>query len=234
MLEWLANIAPHTINIEKKFSKITEYGKSNPYIVDISTTSTYTNVAPINLFGANVNRFLPNQGNTQKDISDNYTVLTRYGYSDYTENSFLANTMQAPFEIGILRIETINPSLFVAQNTTINCTENDPTGKQKTTAISLFRRLNQYIDNAVEFNFSDLHLIINGDMQLQFNIANPNSYFIFYFYPSARASFKILREEGYFGNKFSLPSLPMSADADILTTPIPISLRDNGVAVSMV
>ena len=234
MLEWLANIAPATTSIERKFRRISDYGKSNPYIVDIRTTSTYTNVAPINLFGANVNRFLPNQGNPQVDFSSNYTVLSRYGYSDFTENSFLANSMQAPFELGILRVQTNDPSIFVAQNNTINYISNDPIGKQKTTAVSLFRRLNQYIDDAVEFNLSDLNLMIDGDMQVQFNVANANSYLIFYFYPSARASFRILREDGYFGNKYSLPSLPLSSDANILTTPIGIPLHDGGKAVRMV
>ncbi len=231
MLEWLNKISPATVSLDKKLRVISDFGASTPYIVNISTTRTYSNVAPINVFGANVNRFLPNQGNGQVDGDGAYTVLSQYGYSDYTENAFLANTMQAPFTLGIIRIQTNNPALFIAQNNTINYIKNDPTGKRLITAVTVFRRLNQYADNAVEINVSDLNIIVDGDMQMQFNITNKNSEYSFLFYPSARASFKILRQTGEFGSKYSLPAIPLNPNATIATEPIAIKMYDKPRAI---
>jgi len=226
MLEWLDIISPAVVNLDKKLKTISDFGKSTPYIVNVSTTRTYSNVAPINVFGANVNRFLPNQGNLQVDFDGDYTVISQYGYSDYTENAFLANTMQNPFTLGIIRIETNDPALFIAQNNTINYIKNDPTGKRLITAVTVFRRLNQYANNAVEINLSDLNIHIDGDMQMQFNIPNRNSSYTFLFYPSARASFKILKQTGELGSKYLLPNIPLTPNISIATQPIEIKMYD--------
>jgi hypothetical protein len=226
MLEFIEDISPNAVWLDKGFQKVSDFGKSNPYIVTVSTTAKYANVAPVNIFGANVNRFLPNQGNIQVDKEGKYTVLSQYGYSDYTENAFLANTMQAPFGLGVLRVETFGAASFIAQNNTVNFIYNDPTGKQKTKAVSIFRRLNQFIGNLAEFNLAKDNIVIDGDMQMQVVIPNANSSYTFYFYPSARASYKILKQTGHFGQKFFLPSIPLDANAPIKTKPIKVHMHD--------
>jgi len=230
MLEWLTDIVPNAYDLENLFGRAKGFGMSNPFVVNISTTPTYVNSGAINIFGANVNRFLPNQGNQQIDVVGKYTVLSSYGYSDYTENAFLANTMQAPFQLGILRVETNSPSQFVAQNNVISYIQNEPTGERKQISIPLFKRLNQYQNDAVEFDLSSHKIIIDGDMQMQFFIKYANTSLKFYFYPTAKASYKILLQTGFIAQTYSYPSLPLSSDYSAIIKPKKLAMTDDAKA----
>ena len=208
MLSWLAKIVPSASYLDNTFRRVSDFGASNPYLINVQTKADYNYVGnPIKLFGADVNRFEDNQGNPK-------SVITTYGYNTFTENAFLANTQQAPFQIGIIRIETANPQQFLLDNSVLNFILNTPTGEGDTLAVPMYRRLNQYQQNAVEVDVSDLNIVINGDMQLEFNMYTPSSTLIFYFYPTARASYKLLYQNGKMAQKYVLPnpSLPLSSD----------------------
>ena len=218
MLSWLAKIVPSASYLDDTFRRVSDFGASNPYLVNVQTKPEYGFKKPIQLFGADVNRFLSNQGNSTD-------VTTTYGYNTFTENAFLANTQQAPFQIGIIRIETANPQQFLSDNSVLNFTLNTPTGVGDTLAVPMYRRLNQYQQNAVEMDVSDLNIVINGDMLLEFNVYEPNQTLIFYFYPTARASYKLLYQNGKMAQKYVLPNPALPLSSDITPTIVPYDVH---------
>jgi hypothetical protein len=219
MLSWLAKIVPSASYLDDTFRRVSDFGASNPYLINVQTKVNYKYEGhPIKLFGADVNRFEGNQGNPN-------SVLTTYGYNTFTENAFLANTQQAPFQIGIIRIETANPQQFLSDNSVLNFSLNTPTGEGDTLAVPMYRRLNQYQQNAVEMDVSDLNIVINGDMLLEFNIFKPSQTLIFYFYPTARASYKLLFQNGKMAQKYVLPNPALPLSSDITPTIVPYDVH---------
>ena len=221
MYYWLKDIDTNAAEILNKYGDVRDFGKSNPFIINA------TNLAGIklslNLLGANLQRFEFNNGLPIGAKVD-------YGYSTYTYKEFLANTMNSPFQVGILRIETDNPTQFVASTSSITFIENDPTGKQIRKGLALARRLNQFTQDAIEYDLTDYDIVIDGDLLMSLTL-NPNSNLKFYFYPSARTSFKLLMNEGYLAKKNTMPSLPLVPNRTIQYSPIEVKLNDKTKSV---
>ena len=214
--QWIKDISDTAAKIIDHFQDVKEYGKSNPFKITI--TSRSPKEESVTLFGANVLRF---NGSPAPPL-----VTVGYGYSTYSYEELLANTMNAPFEIGILRIETDNPNHFVAKNLGLGVIKNEPTGEQIETNFPVYRRLNQFQQNAVEFNLTNYKFLIDGDVAFKITV-RPNSFTTLYFYPSARASFKMLMNEGYFAKKNTLPSIPLTPNREIYYEPINVKLKDS-------
>ncbi len=135
--------------------------------------------------------------------------------------------MNSPFEAGIMRIEANNANDFVAKRLSFNFTMFDPTGISTLKNIPLWRRLNQYTQTAIEIDITDYNITIDGDTLLQLPIVNGQNFKI-YFYPSARASFKLLLSEGFLAKKNTMPSIPLTPNREIYYEPIYVKMKDNG------
>jgi len=223
MYYWLKDIDNNAADILNKYSDARDFGKSNPFIIEAE--NLIAGKLTFNLLGANLQRFEFNNGLPIGAKVD-------YGYSTYTYKEFLANTMNSPFQVGILRIETNNPNQFVASTTSITFIENDPTGKQTRKGLALARRLNQFTQDAIEYDLTDYDIVIDGDLLMNITL-NPADKLKFLFYPSARASFKMLMNEGYLAKKNTMPSLPLVPNRTIQYTPLEVKLneRTNSVIV---
>ena len=214
--QWIKDISPSAAKIIDHFQDVKYYGKSNPYIVNIENKAFSSRT--VILFGANLKRF--------QIAKFPAGITVTYGYNTYTYNEFLANTMNSPFEIGIIRIETNNPNGFVAQNFNLGVRTNEPTGEQTTTNFPVFRRLNQFQQDAVEFNLNSYNFFIDGDVEFIVSV-RPLSNTKIYFYPSSRASFKMLMNEGYFAKKNTLPAIPLTPNREIYYEPIEVKMKDS-------
>lgn len=213
--QWIKDINPQAAKIIDHFQDVKEFGKSNPYLINI--TSKSPKAESVTLFGANVLRF---NGSPAPPL-----VTVGYGYNTYSYEEFLANTMNSPFEIGILRIETDNPNHFVAKNFGLGVIKNEPTGEQITTNFAVYRRLNQFQQDAVEFNLTHHKFTIDGDVAFTITV-RPNSFTKLYFYPSARASFKMLMNEGFIAKTNTMPNIPLTPNREIYYKPLAVKLND--------
>ena len=221
--QWIKDISPKAAKIIDHFQDVKEYGKSNPFVINISYQPVFFPSTTVNMLGANLLRFVPNNGNVAG-------TSLNYAYNTYTYQEFLANTMNSPFDVGVMRIETENANDFVASRVNLTFTTFDPTGKSLVKTIPLWRRLNQFTQDAIEIDVSDYKLTIDGDLLLQFPIID-NQRFKFYFYPSARASFKMLMNEGYFAKKNTLPAIPLTPNREIYYEPIEVKMKDSSPKV---
>jgi hypothetical protein len=217
---WIKDISPSAAKIIDHFEDVKEYGKSNPFVIDVSYNAAVFKPITINILGANLLRFTPNNGNP-------LSASINYSFNTYTYQEFLANTMNSPFEAGIMRIESNNANDFVAKRLSFNFTEFDPTGISTLKNIPLWRRLNQYTQTAIEIDITDYNITIDGDTLLQLPIVNGQNFKI-YFYPSARASFKLLLGEGFLAKKNTLPPIPLTPNREIYYEPIYVKMKDNG------
>ena len=217
---WIKDISPSAAKIIDHFEDVKEYGKSNPFVIDVSYNAAVFKPITINILGANLLRFTPNNGNP-------LSASINYSFNTYTYQEFLANTMNSPFEAGIMRIESNNANDFVAKRLSFNFTEFDPTGISILKNIPLWRRLNQYTQTAIEIDITDYNITIDGDTLLQLPIVNGQNFKI-YFYPSARASFKLLLGEGFLAKKNTLPPIPLTPNREIYYEPIYVKMKDNG------
>lgn len=220
---WIKDISPSAAKIIDHFRDVKEYGKSNPFVVQVSYTPLLFPSTTVNILGANLNRFLPNNGNV-------VGTSINYLFNTYTYEEFLANTMNSPFEVGIIRIEVNNANLLVASRTALTFTTFDPTGKKEIKNIALWRRLNQFTQDAIEIDVREHNITIDGDTLLQMPI-RANQVFKIYFYLSARASFKMLMNEGYLAKKNTMPSLPLTPNREIYYEPVEVKLNDSGTKV---
>jgi hypothetical protein len=216
---WIKDISPSAAKIIDHFEDVKEYGKSNPFVIDVSYNAAVFKPITINILGANLLRFTPNNGNP-------LSASINYSFNTYTYQEFLANTMNSPFEAGIMRIESNNANDFVAKRLSFNFTEFDPTGISILKNIPLWRRLNQYTQTAIEIDITDYNITIDGDTLLQLPIVNGQNFKI-YFYPSARASFKLLLGEGFLAKKNTLPPIPLTPNREIYYEPIYVKMKDN-------
>lgn len=219
--EWLKQLDSNAANLLEKYNKVQEFGKSNPFIIDAINLGGLP--LKMNVLGANVTRFQINNGLPVGGKVD-------YGYSTYTYQEFLANTMNSPFQVGILRIETDNPSQFVASLSSIQFVKNEPTGEQTIKGLALFKRLNQFTQDAIEYDLSEYDIVIDGDLIMQLTI-DANSNLKFLFYPSARTSFKMLMNEGFLAKKNTMPSIPLVPNRSIEYTPLEVKLSDTSKRV---
>ena len=219
---WIKDISPSAAKIIDHFEDVKEYGKSNPFVIDVSYNQGAVPLpsTTINILGANLLRFTPNNGNV-------LGASINYSFNTYTYQEFLANTMNSPFEAGIMRIEANNANDFVAKRLSFNFTMFDPTGISTLKNIPLWRRLNQYTQTAIEIDITDYNITIDGDTLLQLPIVNGQNFKI-YFYPSARASFKLLLSEGFLAKKNTMPSIPLTPNREIYYEPIYVKMKDNG------
>ena len=217
---WIKDISPSAAKIIDRFEDVKEYGKSNPFVIDVSYNAAVFKPITINILGANLLRFTPNNGNP-------LSASINYSFNTYTYQEFLANTMNSPFEAGIMRIESNNANDFVAKRLSFNFTQFDPTGISTLKNIPLWRRLNQYTQTAIEIDITDYNITIDGDTLLQLPIVNGQNFKI-YFYPSARASFKLLLGEGFLAKKNTLPPIPLTPNREIYYEPIYVKMKDNG------
>lgn len=217
---WIKDISPSAAKIIDRFEDVKEYGKSNPFVIDVSYNAAVFKPITINILGANLLRFTPNNGNP-------LSASINYSFNTYTYQEFLANTMNSPFEAGIMRIEANDANDFVAKRLSFNFTEFDPTGIRILKNIPLWRRLNQYTQTAIEIDITDYNITIDGDTLLQLPIVNGQNFKI-YFYPSARASFKLLLGEGFLAKKNTLPPIPLTPNREIYYEPIYVKMKDNG------
>lgn len=235
-MTWLKEISPIASSVYDVYKDVNAYGKSNPYIIDVKSDprgftigNTHQplppiNIAPlnsnntINLFGANARRFMANYGNPA-------WITIEYLYKNYSYGEFIANTMQNPFEIGVMRLEVVNANQFLTQNYKMNVTSVDPTGKTKSQAIPIWRKLNQFTADAIEIDLTEDKIIIDGDTQIGLNIVGYNSLRI-YFYPSLRASFKMLMSDGYLAKKFDVQRVPLIPNRTVADAPIEMKLTD--------
>lgn len=218
--KWIKDINPSAAKIIDQFQDVKEFGKSNPFIVDVTFSTVFFPSTTINILGSNVTRFLPNNGNVAG-------VTITYAYNTYSYQEFLANTMNSPFEIGIIRIESAKPNFFVANKNTFNFIVNEPYGKQVFKAVPLWRRLNQFTKDAIELDISDQSIVIDGDTILQVPAKGDTNFRIF-LYPSARASFKMLMNEGFIAKRNTLPSIPITPNREIYYVPQKVKLNDTG------
>jgi len=235
-MTWLKEISPIASSVYDVYKDVNAYGKSNPYIIDVKSKPTRLSpkfdvsplpisIAPlnsnnmINIFGANARRFMVNYGNPAY-------VTIDYAYKNYSYGEFIANTMQNPFEIGVMRLEVPRPSEFINQNYKMTVTRVDPTGKTKSQAIPIWRKLNQFTADAVEIDLTEDKIIIDGDTQIGLNIRGISSLKI-YFYPSLRASFKMLMSDGYLAKKFDVQRLPLIPNRTVADAPIEMKMTDN-------
>lgn len=219
--DWLKQIDSNAAKLLEDYNKVQEFGKSNPFIME--TINLGGVPLQINVLGANVTRF---QLNNRLPIG----AKVDYGYSTYSYQEFLANTMNSPFEIGILRIETDNPKQFVASTSSISFIKNEPTGERTIKGLALFKRLNQFTQDAIEYDLSGFDIVIDGDLIMNLTIYD-NSNLKFLFYPSARSSFKMLMNEGYLAKKNTIPSIPLVPNRSIEYTPLEVKLNDTGKRV---
>jgi hypothetical protein len=227
MLQWLKDIDPKAIPLSDGYEFVRKNVEGDAFIVIVQTTPTFIPNVPIYLFGAEKNRYLPNDGNTQKDKMDNYTVSTTYGFDDYNEISFLANTLNSPFKLGRLRVEAQSPNFFMPESATLNYSTYDPTGNAEIKSMPLYRKLNQFVTNATEYSLEDMDIIVNGGMELTFETV-PNAYIKFYFYPSVRASIKYLKKTGKLGKIFIMPegNVPFTPNVNPAYISFPLSIHD--------
>jgi len=221
--QWIKNISPQAAKIIDHFQDVKEFGKSNPYIVIIESKVPVD--TQVNLFGANVTRF------SNSTLKPPAGVTIKYGYDTYSYEEFLANTQNSPFEIGILRIETNNPNNFVARNFDLGVIKNEPTGEQTTTNFPVYKRLNQFEQNAVEFDLTNHKFIIDGDVLFTINVFAVFTTIRLFFYPSARASFKMLMNEGYLAKTNTMPSIPLMPNREIYYKPLDVKLNDKSARV---
>jgi hypothetical protein len=194
--KFLKQLRPKKKNFLSFLENANIYSVTNPMVFTVSNSGG--GARTINLFGANLNRFTSNTGLPG-------SISVTYGFQDYSYLQFLANTENFNFKIGALRLQSdSNPQL----QQVINYELFFPEGKSITRAIVPFKRLNQYITNAVEMDLSNEDYIINGDSQLSYTM-QPFASVTFFIFPSIVTSIKILFNEGEIAKKtdksFELP-----------------------------
>lgn len=116
---------------------------SQPYIFTVK--STLPNAVQVQLFGANVNREANNFGNPA-GITIEYDLDPR-GRSGYT--NLLGYSMTTPVRIGLMRANCQNQQQLDLVGT---ATINNPTGASSGSPSVFFRKLDQVIQNAVEWS----------------------------------------------------------------------------------
>lgn len=215
---WLKELDNQAANAIEKYGDVRDFGKSNPFILNCRNQGGIP--LKMSVLGANVTRFQLNNG-----LPVAFGAKVDYGYSTYTYQEFLANTMNSPFQVGILRIETDNPSQFIATTSAIQFVKNEPTGEQTIKGLALFKRLNQFTQDAIEYDLSEYDIVIDGDLIMQLTI-DANSNLKFLFYPSARTSFKLLMNEGFIAKRNELSSIPLVPNRTIAYKPIEVPLTD--------
>ena len=220
--KWLENISLTGKEIYELYDDIRLFEKNNPIVFTIQNKGAGTR--RVNLFGANKNRFETNFGNP-------ITVHIQYEYQTYSYGELLANTQNAPFEVGLIRLETEAANL-IANNLDFSATVSSPEGKSKTIALPVFRALNQYLNDAVEMDVEHLKIPIDGDTQMQINTKGfhhkfgTDHYIKLYFYPSKSTSLKMLINTGTLAKKYTKLQIPLSPNRDSVTTPIDVAYDD--------
>ena len=213
---WLNDISPTGKQLYELYGDVRLFEKNNPMIFTVKNMGAPIAPFPIaNIFGANKNRFLSNNGNI---------VLIRidYEYSTYTYEQLLANTQNAPFHIGAIRLESATPF----NSRTLNITVQAPEGTSKTIALNIHRYLNQFLSDAVELNVEEHNIPIDGDTLIQFAIAGQTQV-KFYIYPSKATSLKMLINTGAIAKKYSAIQIPLTPNRDSVTTPLDVIYDDN-------
>lgn len=220
--KWLENISLTGKEIYELYDDIRLFEKNNPIVFTVQNKGAKKR--RVNLFGANKNRFESNYGNP-------IVVDIEYEYKSYSYTQLLANTQNAPFVIGLIRLETESANL-VANNLDFSATVSSPEGESKTISLPVFRALNQYLNEAVEMDVEHLCIPIDGDTQMQINANGfhqkfgTSHYIKLYFYPSKSSSLKMLINSGTLAKKYTKLQIPLTPNRDSVTTPIDVAYDD--------
>lgn len=209
-MNWIDKLAPKASKLYELMNDVRYFSKANPYLFNIENQDPVPN--NYQMFGSAAYRFVPNYGNIGN-------IKFRYGYSTYTFDELMANTESTPVRIGKIRVESNNP---LNLNSVINIIRYDSDGSQIQDSNVAFRRINQFLQGAIEFETSielNTHTLVTGIIQ-------PNSSATVYLYFDYYSSMKMLLNEGYLAKKTTLSPIPTTPNVDSVYTPLPMDIRN--------